>query len=154
MIRIYKIRCWKNIQCQTIHLACTKYDLLDPFLNFCICLDRLWSSKRCKPSHKLVRKNAKCPPINKLGSPNLITFAMVPLAKYQKYNKAYIADFNLSGGCFGTEIIPKCTKWSNIKIHGLFFGPILAKFQCAFFNSKKRGKMTIWSKKQKNIVFV
>ena len=29
------------------------------------------------------------------------------------------ADFNSSGGCFGTDIIQNCTKWSNIRVHGL-----------------------------------
>ena len=28
-------------------------------------------------------------------------------------------DFNLSPGCFGTDIIQQCTKWSNIGVHGL-----------------------------------
>ena len=31
------------------------------------------------------------------------------------------SDFNLSGGCFGTDIIQNCTKWSNIGVHGLNF---------------------------------
>ena len=30
-----------------------------------------------------------------------------------------IADFNLSVGCSGTDIIQKCTKWSQIGVHGL-----------------------------------
>ena len=29
------------------------------------------------------------------------------------------ADFNLSVGCSGTDIIQKCTKWSQIGVHGL-----------------------------------
>ena len=46
-------------------------------------------------------------------------------------------DFNLSGGCFGTEIIKNCTKWSNIGVHGLRLGPIKAEFQCASFLIQK-----------------
>ena len=43
------------------------------------------------------------------------------------------ADFNLSGGRFGTDIIQKCPKWSQIGVHGLIFGQIFAKFQRASF---------------------
>ena len=46
-------------------------------------------------------------------------------------------NFNLSGGCFGTDIIQKYTKWSQLGIHGLLFGPIFAKFQCVSFLLKK-----------------
>ncbi len=48
-----------------------------------------------------------------------------------------IADFNLSPGCFGTDIIQKCTKWSQIGVHGLKIGQIFAKFQCASFLVRK-----------------
>ena len=48
-----------------------------------------------------------------------------------------IADFNLSVGCFGTDIIQKCTKWSQIGVHGLKIWPIFAKFQCASFLIRK-----------------
>ena len=41
--------------------------------------------------------------------------------------------FNLSGGCFGTDIVQKWTKWSQIGLHGLKFGQIFAKCQCALF---------------------
>ena len=44
-----------------------------------------------------------------------------------------LSDFNLSGGCFGTEIIQNCMKWSNIGVHGLRLGPIEAEFQGASF---------------------
>ena len=46
---------------------------------------------------------------------------------------SYLSDFNLSGGCFGTNIIQNCTKWPNIGVHVLSFGPIFAKFQSAPF---------------------
>ena len=49
----------------------------------------------------------------------------------------HLTDFNLSGGCFGTEIIKNCTKWSNIAVHGLSFGPIEAEFQGASFLIQK-----------------
>ena len=29
------------------------------------------------------------------------------------------SDFNLSGACFGTDIIPKCTKLFQMGVHGL-----------------------------------
>ena len=44
------------------------------------------------------------------------------------------ADFNLRGGCFGTEIIQRCTKWSQIEVHGLKIWPIFAKVKCAPFS--------------------
>ncbi len=45
-----------------------------------------------------------------------------------------MGDFvSLSVGCFGTDIIQKCTKWSQIGVHGLKIGQIFAKFQCASF---------------------
>ena len=43
------------------------------------------------------------------------------------------SDFHLSGGCFGTDIIQKCTKRFQIGVHGLTIWPIFAKFQCASF---------------------
>ena len=49
------------------------------------------------------------------------------------WNLRYLADFNLSGGCFGIDIIQKCTKWFQIGVHGLEIGQIFAKFQCASF---------------------
>ena len=65
-----------------------------------------------------------------------------------------IADFNLSGGCFGTDIIQNCTKWSNIGVHGLSFGPIFAKFQCASFLLRKSDeKWPYGQNKHKNVVF-
>ena len=29
------------------------------------------------------------------------------------------SDFNLDGGCFGTDISSKCTKWPDLVAHGL-----------------------------------
>ena len=49
-------------------------------------------------------------------------------------------DFNLSPGCFGTEIIKNCTKWSNIGVHGLRLGPIEAEFQGASFLIRKNAE--------------
>jgi hypothetical protein len=40
------------------------------------------------------------------------------ILKGQQHHK-HISDFNLSVGCFGTDIIQKCTKWSQIGVHGL-----------------------------------
>ena len=54
--------------------------------------------------------------------------------------RTHIADFNLSGGCFGTEIIQNYTKWSNIGVHGLSFGPIEAEFQGASFLIRKNAE--------------
>ena len=63
-------------------------------------------------------------------------------------------DFNLSVGCFGTDIIQKCTKWSQIGVHGLKIWPIFAKFQCAsFLNRKNLQKWQYGRKKHKNVVF-
>ena len=64
------------------------------------------------------------------------------------------SDFNLSGGCFGTDIIQNCTKWSNIGVHGLSFGPIFAKFHCASFLLRKNQKKWQYGRKEhKNVVF-
>ena len=64
------------------------------------------------------------------------------------------SDFNLSGGCFGTDIIQKCTKWSQIGVHGLKIWPIFAKFQCASFLIRKNlEKWQYGRKKHKNVVF-
>ena len=49
----------------------------------------------------------------------------------QEVIRLNISDFNLSGGCFGNDIIQKCTKWSQIGVHGLIIGQVFAKFQCA-----------------------
>ena len=52
------------------------------------------------------------------------------------------ADFKFSGGCFGTDIIQKCTKWFQIGVHRLICWPIFTKFTFAFFlmrtNMEKR----------------
>ena len=42
-------------------------------------------------------------------------------------------DFSLSPGCFGTDIIQKCTKWCQMGVHGLKLGQIFAKFRCESF---------------------
>ena len=65
----------------------------------------------------------------------------------------YIADFNLSGGCFGTEIIKNCTKWQNIGVHGLRLGPIEAEFQRASFLIQKKLKNNSMVQKNTNMLF-
>jgi hypothetical protein len=65
-----------------------------------------------------------------------------------------ISDFNLSGGCFGTDIIQKCTKWSQVGVHGLKIWPIFAKFQCASFSIRKNVEKWQYGRtKHKNVVF-
>ena len=56
------------------------------------------------------------------------------------YDKPQLSDFNLSPGCFGTDIIQNCTKWSNIGVHGLKIGPIEAEFQGASFLIQKNAE--------------
>ena len=41
------------------------------------------------------------------------------------------ADFSLSGGCFGTDIIQKCTTWYQIGVHGLKIWQIFTTIQFA-----------------------
>ena len=48
-----------------------------------------------------------------------------------------LSDFKLSPGCFGTDIIQKCTKWSQIGVHRLKIWQIFAKFQCVSFSIRK-----------------
>ena len=55
----------------------------------------------------------------------------------QTNSKKQVADFSLSPGYFGTEIIKNCTKWSNIGVHGLSIGPIEVEFQGASFLIQK-----------------
>ena len=50
---------------------------------------------------------------------------------------AKTTDFNLSPGCFGRDIIQKCTKWLQIGVHGLKIGQISAKCRCASFWVRK-----------------
>ena len=40
------------------------------------------------------------------------------------------SDFNLNPGCFGTDIIQKCTKWYHVGVHGLKIGQMFPTFQC------------------------
>ena len=44
-----------------------------------------------------------------------------------------IPDFNLSDGCSYTDIVQFFTKWSQIGVHRLKLGQIVAKLQGAFF---------------------
>ena len=45
--------------------------------------------------------------------------------------------FSLNGGCFGTDIIQIFTKWSNVGVHGLSYGPFVTKLHCASFLIRK-----------------
>ena len=65
----------------------------------------------------------------------------------------HLTDFNLSGDCFGTDIIQNCTKWSNMEVHGRSFGPIFAKFHCASFLFQKVGKDDKMVQKNTNMPF-
>ena len=54
------------------------------------------------------------------------------------------ADFSLSPGGFGTDIIQKCTKWCQIGVHGLNIFKFFATFHCVsclvrFFLKKPPG---------------
>ena len=69
------------------------------------------------------------------------------------YGTLLIADFNLSGGCFGTDIVQNYTKCSNIEAHGLIFWPIFAKFQCAFCLLRKMKKHDHMAKKTQKCSF-
>ena len=66
----------------------------------------------------------------------------------------YNIDFSLSGGCFGTDIIQKCTKWSQIGVHGLTKMTDLRKNSMrVFFDAKQYGKMITWSKQNTTMYF-
>ena len=43
----------------------------------------------------------------------------------------------LKRGLFWTDIIQNCTKWSNMGVHGLSYGPFVAKLHCASFLIRK-----------------
>jgi hypothetical protein len=62
-----------------------------------------------------------------------------------------LSDFNLSGGCFGTDIIQNCTKWSQIGVHGLKIGQIFPKLSDFFWKNdnmvEKKSKMLFFVKK-------
>ena len=49
----------------------------------------------------------------------------------------HLTGFSLSGGCFGIDVIQNCTKWSNMGVHGLSYGPFGAKLRCASFLIRK-----------------
>ena len=61
-------------------------------------------------------------------------------------------DFILNGGCFGTDIIQNCTKWSNIGVHGLSYGPFVAKLRCASFLFQKNEEKWQYGPKKHKIV--
>ena len=63
-----------------------------------------------------------------------------PLLEEDMMMEWNFSDFNLSGCCFGTEIIQNCTKWLNIGVHGLRLGPIEAEFQGASFLIEKNAE--------------
>ena len=90
-------------------------------------------------------------------SPKPLKIKIWKIKKQTKKNtkkQSHLSDFNLSVGCFGTDIIQKCTKWSQIGVHGLKIWPIFAKFQCAsFLIPKNQEKWEYDRKKHKNVVF-
>ena len=83
---------------------------------------------------------------------NLIQFNQILLTfNFRPYT---IADFNLSGGCFGTDMNQNCAKLSNIGVHGLIFGPMFDKFHSVCFSIWKHvGKLQYGQTKLKNVVF-
>ena len=70
------------------------------------------------------------------SQPNSSTRCLGTSLQYSSLNP----DFISSEGCFGTDIIQKCTKWFQIGVHGLIFWPIIAKCQCARFFMRKKVK--------------
>ena len=55
----------------------------------------------------------------------------------------YLADFNLSLRCCGTDIIRKLTKWFQMVVHGLTFGQNSANFKCVFLRFQRKGGL-VW----------
>ena len=43
----------------------------------------------------------------------------IVIQRHKKAKGSTFSDFNLSVGCFGTDIFQKYTKWSQIGVHGL-----------------------------------
>ena len=62
------------------------------------------------------------------------------------------AGFSLSGGCFGTDIIQSCTKWSNMGVRGLSYGPFVATLRCASFLIRTNEEQLLYGPKQQNNV--
>ena len=72
------------------------------------------------------------------GSGNGLSFRRWATTKcYNKTLGWYNTDFHLSPSCFGTDMIQKCTQWSQMRVHRLKFGQVFAKFQCASFLVQK-----------------
>ena len=63
----------------------------------------------------------------------IVDIQLIDTKVFKNNNITYLSDFSLSGDCFGTDIIQKCTKWFQIGVHGLKIGQIFAKFQCVSF---------------------
>jgi len=78
--------------------------------------------------------------VSNLTFGEFVIFDVFVLLKTCIAKTTYFTDFNLSGGCFGTEIIKNGTKWSNIGVHGLSIGPIEAEFQGASFLIQKNAE--------------
>ena len=71
-----------------------------------------------------------------------------------EYDCKLVPDFNFSVGCFGTDIIQKCTKWSQIGVHGLKIGQIFANFNARLFWFEKMWKQNdMVEKKHKHVIF-
>ena len=58
----------------------------------------------------------------------------------EKYHR-----LNWRVSCYGTNIVQKCTKWSQMRVHRLISGQIFAKFQCVSVFSR-RGANLVKSK--------
>ena len=77
--------------------------------------------------------------------PNMYTVAVcgchflgIRLCKFPPY----FSDFNLSGDCSGTDIIQECTKWFQMRVHGLEIGQIFAKCQRASVQKNTKKMLT------------
>ena len=58
----------------------------------------------------------------------------------------------LKRGLFWTDMIQNCTKWSNMGVHGLSYGPFVAKLRCAsFLLRKNQEKSQYGPKNDKNV---
>ena len=66
---------------------------------------------------------------------------MVDFYIAQMQKSTIFADFNLSVGCFGADIIQKCTKWIQIGVHGLKIVQIFAKIECVCWSIRQMWKI-------------
>ena len=64
------------------------------------------------------------------------------------YLSAIHKDFNLRVSCFGTDIIRKCTKWSQMEIHGSCTTRFSRTFNEQSFKFEQNETIIIWSQKK------